>query len=453
MSSSQIMGYVRVCGRTIALTCLAALIAAAQDVGQVLYLIQANPGQFLGGHFPATLFAVAGTPGALREVRKVTEDTLSALHFNDHARLATVVIEHRRDTTIELIDFNHPSVASHVQFEYGDRSALESFLISHPTLGIVQTLLLSPLNKNDDALPGGSARPFDQVPGYLLLGSALRPAGLPETKVQRMGTAEYSRIRLAGDAQPGIGADENDSLFTLNDSTIGMRGPSEQYSFGVKIPAAFMAAGPDQLLAGHVCNEDVLAVSREIDRTVGSNGLGSSLIYIFDKHKREWTTLKLPGDASRVRGFGPYLAVMVAESTKRQGPSPLANRKSVTGIELQNEELARIQRFRPSPGVSPNYTEYRDTGVPASQRFASTEIYAPGKLIVYNTRDGKEATIETSHGDSEVLFVSNSAVVYRMDRSIYLAQYDGAAISPSRLLVEDDNVRDIHWAFWGPEER
>jgi hypothetical protein len=185
MSSSQIMRYVRVCGKTMSLICLTALIAAAQDVGQVLYLIQANPERF-GGHFPATLFAVAGTPGALREVRKVTEDRLSALHFNDDARLATAVIDNQHDTTIELIDFNHPSVASHVQFEYGDRSSLESFLISHPSLGIVQTLFLSPLDKDDKAPAVRSARPFDQVPGYLLLGTALRPAGLSEAKVQRM---------------------------------------------------------------------------------------------------------------------------------------------------------------------------------------------------------------------------------------------------------------------------
>jgi hypothetical protein len=161
----------------------------------------------------------------------------------------------------------------------------------------------------------------------------------------------------------------------------------------------------------------------------------------------------VPGNKPRVRGFGPFVAVMVAESTERRTPNPLANRKVVTGIELQNEELAKLKRFKPSPGFESAEEPERKTGIPARVRFQDAELYAPGKLIVYDTRNGKQAVVDTHHGDSEVLFVSEDSVIYRVDRSIYSAKYDGTSISDARVLVKDEAIADVHWAFWGPEEK
>ena len=74
-------------------------------------------------------------------------------------------------------------------------------------------------------------------------------------------------------------------------------------------------------------------------------------------------------------------------------------------------------------------------------------FYSPGILILYNVNTRKKYTIETNQGDSEVLLVENNTVYYRSNRSIYKAEIGEKEIKKGTLLVENDIVPDIHWAF------
>ena len=428
------------------------LVVSAQDAGQSVYLLQANP---FGFHekYPATLFVLREGSGTLKRVREVAHDSMEAVHINYDARLATVVVDSARGTNVELIDFNTAWLPSRLEFEYGGRGAQESYLISDPSLGVFQTIELSPLDRNVSSFDEPSLPHFESTPGYVVLSLPVGKRALAEPKVQEIELREYNHIRVGGEAQPGVAAADYVMLSTLADGTIAVLAPYVMVSLGIKAPAALLTAGPGQILLGSVCSNELLVISRDEDTATGSGSLGSALIYAYNKQSEKWHTIKVPGDAPSVRGFGPFVAVMVAESTKDPMPSPLANRKVVTGIELQNEELRKLKRFKPSPGMELASEEERDTGVAARTRFQDAEIYAPGKLIVYDTRTGKQALIETKHGDSEILFVSENSVIYRVDQAIYLAKYDGTSISEARVLIKDKAIADVHWAFWGPEER
>jgi hypothetical protein len=79
--------------------------------------------------------------------------------------------------------------------------------------------------------------------------------------------------------------------------------------------------------------------------------------------------------------------------------------------------------------------------------------YYPGILFLYNVETKKYIewkTLENGRpqGDSEVLLVQDETVYYRINDKIYKAPIEnGNKLGNSKLLVQDDRVRDIHWAF------
>jgi hypothetical protein len=49
-----------------------------------------------------------------------------------------------------------------------------------------------------------------------------------------------------------------------------------------------------------------------------------------------------------------------------------------------------------------------------------------------------------------VLLIDGNTVYYRVNRSIHSARIGSERLEDHTLLVEDDVVPDIHWAFFGP---
>ena len=54
----------------------------------------------------------------------------------------------------------------------------------------------------------------------------------------------------------------------------------------------------------------------------------------------------------------------------------------------------------------------------------------------------------TGQGDSEILLVQNRMVYYRINDKIYKASIIGEdKLGKPDLLIQDERVPDIHWAF------
>jgi hypothetical protein len=104
----------------------------------------------------------------------------------------------------------------------------------------------------------------------------------------------------------------------------------------------------------------------------------------------------------------------------------------------------------PSPGYEERRKEATETGTPFEWRFAPEYAYAPGILFSYDTSKNKLCQWATGQGDSEVLLVDGDTVYYRVNRSIHGARIGEERLEDHTLLVEDDVVPDIHWAFLGP---
>jgi hypothetical protein len=55
---------------------------------------------------------------------------------------------------------------------------------------------------------------------------------------------------------------------------------------------------------------------------------------------------------------------------------------------------------------------------------------------------------DTRQGDSEVLLVQDDFVYYRVNTKILKsAIIDNMQLSEPELLIDDERVRDIHWAY------
>jgi hypothetical protein len=71
----------------------------------------------------------------------------------------------------------------------------------------------------------------------------------------------------------------------------------------------------------------------------------------------------------------------------------------------------------------------------------------PGRLYLYDVSTDRAYTIVTNQGDSEVLLVQDGVVYYRASDRLYSATIANKGLSPGRLLLTSEVIRDAHWAF------
>src|ERR1035441_9519331 len=71
----------------------------------------------------------------------------------------------------------------------------------------------------------------------------------------------------------------------------------------------------------------------------------------------------------------------------------------------------------------------------------------PGQLELINLDSGGVIEIKTGQSDSEILTVLGSEVLYRVNTQIYKATIAADKVGQSTLVVDDDDVPEIHWAF------
>lgn len=156
------------------------------------------------------------------------------------------------------------------------------------------------------------------------------------------------------------------------------------------------------------------------EKKTRQTGLGSRQVILYDKKKEEWHDIILTGNLSRIRGFSEWLCGYIADD---------------------GEYFMDKQR----PGSS--LWKDRATGLSPALRYEG--MYAPGILYFYNPSSKVYFELHTNQADSEVVLIQNNKVIYRVYDELYKADLvDGNRLGESRLLLKDDRVPDIHWAFY-----
>ena len=152
--------------------------------------------------------------------------------------------------------------------------------------------------------------------------------------------------------------------------------------------------------------------------------LGKSDLIYLNKEDSSWHKLVIPGNIQKPRGFGHWLAGYVFND-------------HIEGKKLPGSEIWTPRESGLSPQERWNYYPGEDYA------------YAPGVLYFYHAGTQEYFELETNQADSEVILIEDNTVIYRVYNKLYKAPIvDGKALGESELLLKDDRVPDIHWAFF-----
>lgn len=147
------------------------------------------------------------------------------------------------------------------------------------------------------------------------------------------------------------------------------------------------------------------------------NELGRRELIIYNKNNKNWTSVSVKGNIPRIRSFGEWIVGYVAN-------------EKIDGMILPGSDLWKKRTI----GLSP------------SERF---RISAPGILYIFNVNSDLYFEINTNQADSEILFVENNVVIYRVYDRIYSVDIivEEKRIGEPILLLKGERVPDIHWAY------
>lgn len=156
--------------------------------------------------------------------------------------------------------------------------------------------------------------------------------------------------------------------------------------------------------------------------------LGFSDIIFLTKKDDSWNKVVIPGNIQTPRGFGEWIAGYVFND-------------HIEGKKLPGAEKWTYRESGLSPKERWNY--YPEYG-------EDNYAYAPGILYFYNAYSKEYFELETNQADSEVILIQNATVIYRVYDELYAAEIiKGKKLGEPKLLLKDERVPDIHWAFFG----
>lgn len=232
---------------------------------------------------------------------------------------------------------------------------------------------------------------------------------------------EYRHVIAAGFSAPGLSFPDILRVNIDQEGRMLLGTPAGSVDLGFRLPHPVLQTAA--LTALTVRNDSVLAVFDPASGTPDGGEADPQEGYRYLLRRPEdqtWRTATFPGWS--IREMGSWVVGY--------------RREPARGI--------------PSPGYEDRPKDATQTGTPFDWRVSPENAYLPGILFIYHTGRDQLYQWETGQGDSEVLLVEGDAVYYRVNRSIFRARIGARRLEDQTLLVEDDVVPDIHWAFFGP---
>jgi hypothetical protein len=396
------------------------------NTGQLaLYLLSGTPGDGTGGRtpggpgdrFPVVLYR-ADSHGKLASLREVVQQQDGSYLAQSAGHIFFFVHPSGRSTSVGIVHTENPMRADDVVFDpRGFPLALTAAAAAEPQGSSINILL--PF-VTDYGSAAGVRETLAIVP------STPDKAG---PRVRFDAWEEYGSLRYEGLAGgPALvdclgGQSEADNVVVTGD--LGRRIVVDE------LPPALRGANRPETVDIVAASKDYFVTyvyPRFLKPGAPKNPINAKQLFVYDRVHDRWKTIQIEGDGSSSRLFGSWLAtlVMIWNSDHKLTPNPA----STSGER--------------NVGVSERLPDVRSWYADEAERF----YLLPGVLILQNLGDGRKIRIETGQEDSEILWIGQDSVLYRVNDTIFQARIAGDKLQSASVVVKDDDVPEVHWAFW-----
>lgn len=404
--------------RKVAALCFVALCwacrAAAQIPGGELYLLTGTTTQHSDEAYPARLYRVNGRR-KLELAREVVSGADGIRYVYAWAGTIFLLYPHYSATKASIIHTDDPLRADDLAV-CGRDPMVSAVGAATPTGSSVVLLAPWVTNLDDPAHPPTS---FKVVLATLSSDMSDRP------RVRLGEWSDYRYLRTEG-AYGGpnyvaafIGTAQGDQLTLVSFSHVVNIG---------KLPADLRGATGQAVPVVAASGHRLIVTRQHTWEEMRGGKLGRlTRLYVYDREQNFWSSVQAEGNSSTLRYFEPWLVAIVGDwSERHREPNP--------GRESERSELQKTDVLPPVQTLF--------------QSFVGSNIVFPGILTLQNLADGRKIRIETGQEDSEILRVEGDAVLYRVNDSIFQARIVGDQLKETTLIVKDEDVPEVHWAFW-----
>ena len=207
-------------------------------------------------------------------------------------------------------------------------------------------------------------------------------------------------------------------------------------------PKELYNAFPPVLKSMRVNDSHSMIISYDFSKP-DSSRIGEGFRIIYDRLSGEWYQHTFRGNASSVRSFDNGWVAGTIRDIDRGRLFDWSTMQFGDEFDFQRESPGyeeRVPRFyKRTDGI------WGDSFDDRKQFFGH---YYPGLLFLFNVHTRDYIEWDTKQGDSAVLLVQDGYVYYRVNtRILRSAIIDNKRLSEPKLLIDDERVRDIHWAY------
>jgi hypothetical protein len=362
-----------------------------------LYLIQGTPTNTFVHFYPTNLLKYDSDTKQIELINEITTDKEGSefirLYYDEKIIVISKIPKDKGTTEEIVIDMNNTENSKLLKYVYGSNyTNLYSYLLRIPDKGLYQTIYLSDL-PNETLLLGINV-------------ITLETEYFPMSFIKNVILSGRSPISLPGSDTKGFMINDDLNLRTGGTDKNSIKDP-----IGIKLPEIAVKRVSNHISA-QIVNEKIVVLV-DSGKKPKNNQIGNKSLLVLNKTKDEWGKVSISGSQSGVTNFGNYwLGGYVQEDNKEQF---FKNK-----IHINSK---------------------------AYWRLVGQDIYAPGILFMYNTETKLYFEIITNDADSEILLIEDNDVYYRIYDEIYKAEIVDDKVAEGKLLVKNDIVSDIHWAF------
>lgn len=394
--------------------------AAGSAVQRKLFVLAGTPTAQSPLSYPVNLYTVTGK-NKLKLVRRIASASVGLFAaVDDEEGRIYIAFPHTTPTTVSVIHELRPAEEDKVTFN-SNALTLDSTALGVSVGTEQQSYLLCPMLQE-----------AGQGEGRSVMVSLVAVAGGPHTRGQRAERGDWSlyhRFRYEGAPGGPMGAGFAPLAYIKGNYVfIQVSPPGRPFRNAPQESEVELDNRPPDIPIGESSGPFYIVAASNRFFVIASTP-GHLSVYIHDRVLNKWTELHTDATVPYARRvFGPWLATIV----ERWRPGDPANAES-PGCDNERNWGTRLM---------PNVREAYACG-------QTTDVYIPGALTLDNLIDRRRIEIHTGQEDSEILDVrSDGLVLYRVNDSIYSAQIEGDNLSAPTLVVKDDDVPEIHWAFW-----
>lgn len=393
---------------------LCAVLVSGQETAapRQLYLLSATPTEHTNKTYPVVLYRLSADK-RLKVVREVVPQADGVRFVQAWGDAIFVIHPHVISTAVTIVHTGEPMLADDVVFNPRGLILADAWVaVAAPSASSVDELVPLITDASQPTHIKGTVASISSNP----TGTASR--------VRSDAWDEYAALRREG--EPGgptnivpylVGstAGDNVAVSVFGHSIVIDTLPPSLRGATAKITPFIVAVNPEY---------NLLVVQPPAEDWSSGKLPNSTEMFVHDRARGRWKTIRIEGNTSARRLFGPWLATIVGMWNPDHKPSPGRDNE-------RNQETDRL------PNVQNQYAI-----------FVGKWSWRPGVLVLQNLADGRKIRIETGQEDSEILRVEGDIVLYRINDTIYQAKIVGDQLRDPTVVVKDEDVPEIHWVFW-----